>query len=122
MSQYDYAVVYFNFCLYGAPFVSGQYGEALGRVFKRLLETEACVIWRETTPINPGADDTGGQERVRQRNAIAAELAAKHGIPTDSLGSFPADSYRDNVHFNGAAVAAQAEHIAETIQEGMNGD
>lgn len=117
LRQYKYAIIYFNNGLHGAPFSTEQYGEALGRVFKQLVNTGAITIWRATTPINPNADDDAGRQRLQQRNTIAAKYAANYNIEIDSFGIFEAKDYIDNVHYNSTAIETQAQHITKTIQK-----
>jgi len=119
LSQYEYTVIYFNNGLHGAPFSIKQYSNALDRVFKRLVNTKAVVIWRDITPINPNTDDKAGRKRIGQRNAIAAKLANKYNTEIDNLGIFVSENYIDSVHFNTATIEAQAKHITNTIQKNI---
>ena len=116
LSQYHYKVIYFNNGLHGVDFPDQQYGTALDRVFKQLVNTKSVVVWRDITSINPSADDKAGQKQIDQRNEIAAKCAAKYNIQIDNLGTFDAESYRDRLHFRTDAIDAQAKHIANTIK------
>lgn len=122
LSQYDYAVIYFNNGLHGAPFTIKQYDSALDRVFAQLVDTGAIIVWRTITPINPNIDDKVGRERIDQRNAIAAKLAVKYSIEIDDLGTFRTENYIDSVHFNTAAIETQAKHVMKTIQKNIENE
>ena len=119
LSQYEYTVIYFNNGLHGVPFSIEQYESALDRVFKRLLNTNAVVIWRDITLYR---DDHFRREQIDQRNAIAARLAVKYNIEIDNLGTFVPEDYIDIVHFNATAIEMQAKYVMGTIYKNIKSE
>lgn len=122
LSQYDYEVIHFNNGLHGRDFSIKQYATALDEVFQQLIDTDAAVIWRTTTPISPNSKDADGKKRVNQRNTIAAKLAKKHDIEIHDLGALTkgkAEYYSDSVHYKAEATTLQAEQVADTIKKSL---
>ena len=120
LGQYPYAVIYFNNGLHGAPFSDAQYEQATARVFSKLADTGAAVIWRDSTEVNPSMEDDVMRGRIERRNAIAHRYAAKHKFLIDNVGSFDAESYQDKLHFKTDTVKVQAEHVVATVESALN--
>lgn len=78
-------VIHFNFGIHDRATPAADYVKRLEEIVTRLEKTGAKLIWASTTPIpdNPAQRQTAAS--IVEKNALAAEVMAKHGIPTDDL-------------------------------------
>ena len=98
--------------------------------FPKYLETirkyapNAKLIWANTTPlkISPASSENftvATDERIADRNEIAAKIMQAQGIPVEDLNTpmrgHP-EYHEDNVHFNNQGIAIQAAQIAADIE------
>ena len=105
----------------GRPNVSvEQYEKNLRLIVARLKQTGAKLIWTSTTPIpdNPAQKQTAAS--VIEKNALAAEVMKKHGIPTDDLFSAMTPRLAEfqpplDVHFTGAGYDFLGATVGEAI-------
>ena len=91
LRQSHYAVIHFNNGLHGWAYSEAEYGRNLAKLVE-LLKTEAPgakLVWATTTQLRsspaPFEKFAPNNDRVIARNAIAAEIMARNGIPTDDL-------------------------------------
>ena len=108
----------------GHPQVSIQdYQKNLDSITRRLKKTGAKVIWRNTTPVPPGA-----RGRVvgdsKKYNDVAAKIMKKHGIPTHDMFSYSKERMKDimrkaDVHFTPDGSTKLAETVVEQIMSAM---
>jgi len=124
LETYRFDVIHFNNGLHGWGYTEDDYADS----FDRLLCTfhkyapDAKLIWGSSTAVR-NADDLSKfderNERVRERNRIAADEMRENNIPVDDLYALVephADWYsRDGVHFNDAGRAAQGKQVADQI-------
>lgn len=100
-----------------------EYREHLKTIALKLKQTGATVIWRETTPVPPGARGRIVGDSIRY-NEVAAEVMASLGeIQTDAFFAH-AQSISDlqrpaDVHYTPQGTEAQADHVAEVIQAAL---
>jgi len=84
------------------------------------------LIWAATTPLRDGkgvAGDTKtkySDERIADRNAIAAEIVTAQKIPTNDLTApmrgHP-EYHSDNVHFNKQGIKIQAAQVSAEVEK-----
>lgn len=134
-------VIHFNFGLHDLKFM-GPNGENLydpkkGRpqvsvkdyqlnldsIARRLRKTGAVVIWRNTTPVPPGA-----RGRVvgdsKKYNEIAARVMKKYNIPTHDMYAFSMPRMTDimqkaNVHYTKDGSEALAKTVVEQLDSAL---
>ena len=82
------------------------------------------MIWATTTPLRDGKGVTGdtkaeySDDRIADRNALAAEVVAAQKIPTDDLNAAVIghpEFHSDNVHFNGQGSQILAAEVSAAI-------
>ncbi len=108
----------------GHPQVSiKDYALNLESIARRLKKTGAVVIWRNTTPVPPGAKGrvVGDSKKY---NEVAAKIMEKHSIPTHDMYSFSMEHMSDimlkaNVHFTKEGSQKLAETVVERITVGL---
>jgi GDSL-like Lipase/Acylhydrolase family len=127
LSQYKFDVIHFNNGMHGWQHSEKEYNDA----FPKYLETirkyapNAKLIWANTTPlkVSPAPSENltiATDDRIAQRNVIAAKFMEAHGIPVEDLNTpmrgHP-EYHVDNVHFNEQGIAIQATQIASDIEK-----
>jgi hypothetical protein len=100
-----------------------EYEKNLDKLVARLKKTKAQLIWRNTTPVPPGA--TG---RVvghsAEYNEVAARVMKKHGVATHDLYTFSKVRMdkimrKANVHFVPAGSEALAAEVAKVVEAAL---
>ena len=113
-------VIHFNFGIHDRATPAADYVKRLEEIVTRLEKTGAKLIWASTTPIpdNPAQKQTAAS--IVEKNAVAAEVMKKHGIPTDDL--FGAMTPRlaelqnpNDVHFKGEGYDFLGAQVGEAI-------
>ena len=113
-------VIHFNFGIHDRATPAADYVKRLEEIVGRLEKTGAKLIWASTTPIpdNPAQKQTA--QSIVEKNALAAEVMKKHGIPTDDL--FAAITPRlaelqnpNDVHFKGEGYDFLGAKVGEAI-------
>ena len=89
-----------------------EYEKNLRKLVKRLQQTKAKLIWRNTTPVPKGAKGRVVGDSVKY-NALAAKIMKEKGIPTNDLYTYAKDSIPElqlpaNVHFSPEGYAVLA--------------
>ncbi len=82
-----YDMIIFNNGLHGREIEDDVYAEALEDVMLKLKECTPHLVWRTSTPCYtyPDGRENPWIERVVIRNKLAAEVTARHNIPTLNL-------------------------------------
>lgn len=99
-----------------------EYRQNLERLVKRMRETGAKLIWASTTIVPEGEAGRFVGDDAKY-NAVAAEVMAKHGIPTDDLYAVSKDFGPElfvgpgNVHFTREGYERLAESVARSVRE-----
>ena len=95
----------------------------LNSIARRLKNTGAVVIWRNTTPVPPGSKGrvVGDSKKY---NEVAAKVMKQQGIPTHDMYSFSMKHMSDimlkaNVHFTKDGSEKLAETVVEQISDGL---
>ena len=113
-------VIHFNFGIHDRATPAADYVKRLEEIVTRLEKTGAKLIWASTTPIpdNPAQKQTA--QSVVEKNALAAEVMKKHGIPTDDLFGAMTPRLKEfqpplDVHYTGAGYDFLGAKVGESI-------
>lgn len=113
-------VIHFNFGIHDRATPATDYVKRLEEIVGRLEKTGAKLIWASTTPIPDDAAHKQTAASIVEKNALAAEVMKKHGIPTDDL--FGAITPRlaelqnpNDVHFKGEGYDFLGAKVGEAI-------
>jgi lysophospholipase L1-like esterase len=113
-------VIHFNFGIHDRATPAADYVKRLEEIVVRLEKTGAKLVWASTTPIpdNPAQKQTAAS--VVEKNALAAEVMKKHGIPTDDLFAAMTPRLAEfqpplDVHFTGAGYDFLGATVGEAI-------
>ena len=117
-------VIHFNFGIHDRGTPAGDYVQRLEAIVARLEKTGAKLVWASTTPIpdNPAQKQTA--RSIVEKNALAAEVMRKHGIPTDDLFAAITPRLADlqnpnDVHFTGAGYEFLGAQVAGSIRAAL---
>ncbi|MEY5005208.1 MAG: hypothetical protein RI969_296 [Verrucomicrobiota bacterium] len=113
-------VIHFNFGIHDRATPAADYVKRLEEIVVRLEKTGAKLIWASTTPIpdNPAQKQTA--QSVVEKNALAAEVMKRHGIPTDDLFGAMTPRLKEfqpplDVHFTAAGYDFLGAKVGESI-------
>ena len=113
-------VIHFNFGIHDRATPAADYVKRLEEIVGRLEKTGAKLIWASTTPIpdNPAQKQTAAS--IVEKNALAAEVMKKHGIPTDDLFAAITPHLAklqnpNDVHFTGEGYDFLGAQVGEAI-------
>ena len=101
-----------------------QYAANLETLVSRLEQTGAKLIWASTTVVPEGEIGRFVGDDAKY-NAAAAEVMAKHGIPTDDLYAVSKEMPPElfvgpgNVHFTVEGYERLAESVARSVREAL---
>ena len=117
-------VIHFNFGIHDRGTPAADYVQRLEAIVARLEKTGAKLVWASTTPIpdNPAQKQTA--RSIVEKNALAAEVMRKHGIPTDDLFAAITPRLADlqnpnDVHFTGAGYEFLGARVAAAIRAAL---
>ena len=118
-------VIHFNFGIHDRGTPAADYVKRLEAIVARLEKTGAKLIWASTTPIpdNPAQKQTA--QSIVEKNALAAEVMKKHGIPTDDLFAAMTPRLKEfqpplDVHFTGAGYDFLGAKVGESVLSVLN--
>jgi hypothetical protein len=118
-------VIHFNFGIHDRGTPAVDYVKRLEAIVVRLEKTGAKLIWASTTPIpdNPAQKQTA--QSIVEKNALAAEVMKKHGIPTDDLFAAMTPRLKEfqpplDVHFTGAGYDFLGAKVGESVLSVLN--
>lgn len=118
-------VIHFNFGIHDRATPPADYEQRMEQLITRMKATGAKVIWASATPVPPDTKDgPKATEQIIEKNAIAAKLAARHGLAIDDLFGFvtPQQARLQNpkdVHFNGEGYEALGRQVAQSIKDAL---
>ncbi|MBL6765281.1 MAG: SGNH/GDSL hydrolase family protein [Verrucomicrobiae bacterium] len=100
-----------------------EYEKNLAKLVKRLQQTKAKLIWRNTTPVPPGAAGRVVGDSVKY-NEIAAKVMKKHGIPTHDLYTMSKERMEElmlpaNVHYKPEGSIVLGQDVARVILDAL---
>ena len=117
-------VIHFNFGIHDRGTPAADYVQRLEAIVARLEKTGAKLVWASTTPIpdNPAQKQTA--RSIVEKNALAAEVMRKHGIPTDDLFASLTPRLAElqnphDVHFTGAGYEFLGARVAAAIRAAL---
>jgi hypothetical protein len=128
LAQDKFDVIHFNNGMHGWQHSEKEYEQALPECLKtiRKYAPNAKLIWANTTPLKVSPplspDNKAGatDQRIAERNAIAAKFMQTQGVPVEDL-STPMQNHpeyhSDNVHFNDDGISIQADLVAVDIKK-----
>ena len=93
----------------------------LVRLVERLKETNAKLIWRNTTPVPNGAKGRVVGDSKKYNDA-AQEVMSKYSIDTNDLYDFAKNNWekvgrKGDVHFTNEGSKALAKLVAQSIKK-----
>lgn len=140
LGEEPWDVIHFNWGLHDLKFVNDklqlvetdeghyqvpleEYGKNLEKLVLRLKQTNAKLIWRNTTPVPVGAKGRIPGDAAKY-NQVAAAIMKKHNIPTDDMFGFVKPKMDQlmrpaNVHFTAEGSAALAEQVAMALKKAL---
>ena len=100
-----------------------EYEKNLEKLVKRLKQTGAKLIWRNTTPCPPGAKGRYVGDSVLY-NKIAAKVMGKHDVPTHDLYTISMARMKEimlpaNVHYTKEGSAVLGKAVAKRIEKAL---
>jgi hypothetical protein len=127
LSQYKFDVIHFNNGMHGWQHSEKEYEEALPEYLKIIREgaPNAKLIWANMTPlkVSPASSENftiATDDRIAQRNTIAAKFMQDQGIPVEDLNTpmqgHP-EYHEDNVHYNDRGITVQAQLVAADVEK-----
>jgi len=101
-----------------------EYEKNLEKLVKRLKQTGAKLIWRNTTPCPPGAKGRYVGDSVLY-NKIAAKVMDKHDVPTHDLYTISMKRMKElmrpaNVHYTPEGSKVLGQEVAHVIIEALS--
>ncbi len=114
-------VIHFNFGIHDRATKAADYEQRLEAIVTKLKATGAKVIWASTTPIPPDTKDgPSATQAIVEKNKIAANVMAKHGVATDDLFTFVIPHLAKvqnpkDVHFTNEGYDLLGKQVAASI-------
>lgn len=101
-----------------------EYESNLRKIVARLKKTNAKLIWRNTTPVPPGAKGRVVGDSAKY-NEVAKAIMDEHGIPIDDQYSFALKHMKEiqkaaNVHFSPEGSRKLAERAVAAIEQALS--
>ena len=123
LGQGRWDVIHFNFGIHDRATPPADYEARLEELSRRLLRTDARLIWASSTPL-PAQSKYGSDAAIVERNAIAARVMASHGIAIDDLYASIAPRLADfqnanDVHYSDEGYKFLGRQVARAIVEAL---
>lgn len=120
MQPISFSVIHFNNGMHGWAYADSIYISALPEIVAIMRKNQPAsrLIWSSTTPMRADKPDGASNPRIDERNAGAAAVMKRAGIPIDDqhlLMSAHNDLHADDVHYNPAGSKLQAQQVFDTI-------
>lgn len=114
-------VIHFNFGIHDRKTPLPDYESRLDELATKLKATGAKVFWANTTPVAEGGMKDATDADLVARNAIAAKVMQKHGIPVNDLYKWiqpDLTKYQNpkDVHFTQAGYERLGERVTRVIE------
>jgi lysophospholipase L1-like esterase len=126
LTSYKFSVIHVNNGLHGFDYTESEYQKQYAKALKLIKECapNAKLIVATSTPMRKGEnlkEFSPQNERVKARNKIVADFAAKQNIPIDDLyilvDSHPEYWSNDGVHFNGNGIDVEAKQVSHVVSK-----
>ncbi len=100
-----------------------EYEKNLDTLVKRMKQTGAKLIWRNTTPVPPGSQGRYVGDSAKY-NEIAARVMKKHGVPTHDLFTVSKERMKEimlpaNVHYTKEGYEVLGKDVAKRIEQAL---
>ena len=100
-----------------------EYAANLHEIVKRLKQTNAKLIWRNTTPVPEGAKGRVVGD-AKKYNDVALQIMRENDIPVDDQYAFCMERLKEiqlpaNVHFSPEGSKALAAQAVEAIEQAL---
>lgn len=124
LTTYKFAVIHFNNGLHGFDYTEGEYQKQFSELLKIIKQSapDAKLIWATSTPARNAKNLqqlAPINDRVKARNKIVVNLAAKEGITVNDLYSLvenhPEYWGGDGLHFKPEGVAVEGKQVAKCV-------
>ena len=108
----------------GTPQVAiAAYEKNLEKLVVRLNKTGAKLIWRNTTPVPPGAKGRYVGDSIKY-NTAAARVMKQHGVPTHDLFTMSKARMKElmlpaNVHYTKGGSSVLGKDVARAIEAAL---
>ncbi|MBL9144220.1 MAG: SGNH/GDSL hydrolase family protein [Verrucomicrobiaceae bacterium] len=117
-------VIHFNFGIHDRNTPVADYTSRLDQLIARMKKTGAKLIWASTTPIPDTPDGKQTAASIVEKNKVAEQVMARHGIVIDDLFAAitPHLSTMQNpndVHFNGQGYDFLGQTVAKAIEAAL---
>lgn len=117
-------VIHFNFGIHDRNTPVADYTSRLDQLIARMKKTGAKLIWASTTPIPDTPDGKQTATSIVEKNKVAEQVMARHGIVIDDLFAAitPHLSTMQNpndVHFNGQGYDFLGQTVAKAIEAAL---
>lgn len=117
-------VIHFNFGIHDRNTPVADYTSRLDQLIARMKKTGAKLIWASTTPIPDTPDGKQTAASIVEKNKVAEQVMAQHGIVIDDLFAAitPHLSTMQNpndVHFNGQGYDFLGQTVAKAIEAAL---
>ena len=130
LGQAKFDVVHFNNGMHGWGYTEDEYAKAIPELVAAIRKAAPGVklVWASTTPVRVArqVDQLDPKtDRVKARNAAAAEVMKREKIPVNDLFTFVAEKpewfSNDGVHLNAKGSAALSEQVAAHVLKVLGG-
>lgn len=132
LNRYHFDVIHINNGLHGWDYSEKEYKNGLQKLVAALKQyaPKATLIWCMTTPLRASQDisriDSKRNDRVIERNRIAAEIMKENKIPVNDLYAAMIDHPEyfsdDGVHYNNKGRGIQGKQIGSMIETYLRTD
>jgi lysophospholipase L1-like esterase len=117
-------VIHFNFGIHDRHTPVAEYSQRLEQLVERMQKTGATLVWASTTPIPDDPAKKQTAVSIVERNKVAAEVMAKHGVATDDLFTAITPHLEkmqnpNDVHFNAAGYEFLGQQVACAITKAL---
>jgi len=128
LTAYKFKVIHFNNGLHGFGYTEAEYQKQFPELLKIIKESapDAKLIWATSTPMRDKKNlkqFAPLNDRVKARNQIVVDLAAKEGITVNDLYSLvenhPEYWKGDGVHFKPEGAAVEAKQVAKFVLDAL---
>jgi hypothetical protein len=120
MMKLKWAVVHFNNGMHGWGYTEAEYRRYFPELVKAVRDGApgAKLVWATTTPVRKVQANGASNERIMERNRIAAAALKGDGVTVDDqygLMIGHQDMHADDIHFNAEGSALQAGQVAGSV-------
>jgi hypothetical protein len=127
LKRYKFEVIHINNGLHGWDHSEKEYKEGLHALLATIKHyaPKAKLIWCMTTPLRTAENlaqlSSKGNNRVIERNRIAAEIMDRNKVQINNLyeamKDHPEYYLKDGIHFNPKGMIVQGDRVAELIEK-----